>query len=146
MDRRGYLLPPISNPDLPSELESGGDSFWISENLNETQIKKEQQKRLQAAHAQPRPKYQSPEAAKRAKQEEKIENHQMINDASRSPSEQQSHLSDSDDELFWSDVIDAVLTIGHAKQQSQKSQSQSQRRQQESKGTVPQNLDTSKVD
>ncbi len=92
LDRRGFLLPPVANPDLPPMIDGGGDSFWIGENLEDQKIKEERQKKLRAAHAQPRPKFDSPD---------------------------ENRFDSSSDELFWSDVIDVAIVLGSKNQKFQ---------------------------
>ena len=93
-DKRGFLLPPVANPDLPRTLE-GPDSFWVEDAAA---------RKAEAERQRLRGRRRTPPKDSESREEKEPEDGDVI-DVVR--------VDDADD-LHWDDVIDAVLHVGTA--------------------------------
>ena len=111
-DKRGYLLPPRANADLPRTLEGKGDSFWIDE---QTRQRKEAERERRgrkgrAGHAAVAGQKRAEQAEEERDGSEEAQTGEWedgVVDVVRVE-------SDDEGELQWHEVIDAVLNVGGA--------------------------------
>ena len=116
-DQRGYLLPPVANPDLPRTLE-GPDSFWVeSPTIRRAEAQRRRGRGGKGARGAAKQgdrdgeaKGGSGDGAERRREEVKEEQgtgeEEEVVDVIR--------VDDEDDELHWTEVLDAVLHVGQA--------------------------------
>ena len=114
-DQRGYLLPPIANPDLPRTLE-GPDSFWVeSPTIRQAEAQRRKgrggrgvRRGREQGEKEREGKGDGCDASGPRKEEVKEEEggEEEVVDVIR--------VDDEDDELHWTEVLDAVLHVGQA--------------------------------
>jgi len=109
MDKRGYLLPPVANPDLPDQLEKGGDSFWIHEKQQAGKKIKEKEKEKETEKKKKKKKI------KETTKHETNDNEENEDSSEEEEEEEEIRVIEDENDLFWGHVIDAALAAGHAK-------------------------------